>query len=108
MRMKCTEVTDGKPGNKSDKGTTTSTESEKSKKARKKPKARGPPPEGVDSYTISQWCWIRNVSRTTYYRMKKQHRNPREIRVLGRRMITKQADREWVEARAAEALIAAE
>jgi predicted DNA-binding transcriptional regulator AlpA len=57
--------------------------------------------------TIDQWCNKHDLSRSTFYKLRKIGKAPRIIKVLECVRITDDADREWVEAREAEAMEAA-
>ncbi len=58
------------------------------------------------SFTIDQWCERHNLSRSTFYKLKKLGKAPRIIKVLEAVRITEDADREWCQAREAEAIAA--
>ena len=58
------------------------------------------------SLTIDQWCEKHNLSRSTFYKLKKLGKAPRIIKVLEAVRITEDADREWCAAREAEAMAA--
>jgi hypothetical protein len=53
--------------------------------------------------TIPEWCKARRLSRSTYHKLKKLGRGPKELEIPGTRIkrITPEADAEW-EARMAE------
>lgn len=54
--------------------------------------------------TITQWCIVRNVSRSSFYKLKKQNKSPRTIELTpGDHRITPEFDQEWMAARIAEA-----
>ena len=55
------------------------------------------------SKTIPEWCKARRLSRSTYHKLKKLGRGPKELEIPGTRIkrITPEADAEW-EARMAE------
>jgi predicted DNA-binding transcriptional regulator AlpA len=59
------------------------------------------------SLTIDQWCEKHNLSRSTFYNLKKIGKAPRFIKVMECIRITEAADREWCAAREAEAMEAA-
>jgi hypothetical protein len=61
----------------------------------------------MGSRTIDQWCQHRAVSRSSYYKMKKNGRAPDTIDSGGPR-ITDEADQRWREAREREAAEAAQ
>jgi hypothetical protein len=54
------------------------------------------------SHTIGQWCAMRSISRPFYYKLKAKGLAPREMRVLGKILITNDADSEWQHARQAD------
>lgn len=58
------------------------------------------------SHTIGQWCALRSISRPFYYKLKAKGLGPREMRVLGKILITDDADAEWQQARQAESVAA--
>jgi hypothetical protein len=58
------------------------------------------------SHTIGQWCAMRSISRPFYYKLKSKGLAPREMRVLGKILITDDADSEWQHARQAESVAA--
>lgn len=55
------------------------------------------------SYTISEWCSLRKVSRAMFYKLDSQGKAPRTYNVGTKRAISPEADDEWVRAREAEA-----
>jgi hypothetical protein len=59
------------------------------------------------SLTIDQWCKQHNLSRSTFYKLRKVGKAPRIIKVLEAVRITEDADREWCAAREAEAAMEA-
>lgn len=59
------------------------------------------------SLTIDQWCEKHNLSRSTFYKLRKIGKAPRIIKVMECIRITEDADREWCAAREAEATEAA-
>lgn len=58
------------------------------------------------SHSIAQWCAMRSISRPFYYRLKSKGLGPREMRVLGKILITDEADAEWQRTRQAESVAA--
>ena len=54
------------------------------------------------SWRINEWCGRRKVSRSQYYKLKREGRGPDTIDSGGPR-ITEDADRRWQEAREREA-----
>ena len=59
------------------------------------------------SLTIDQWCEKHNLSRSTFYKLRKIGKAPRIIKVMECIRITEDADRERCSAREAEAMEAA-
>lgn len=56
----------------------------------------------LDAYTIAQFCARHNISRATYYVLKKRDLQPAETRVLDRIIISKESAAAWRKKRAAE------
>jgi hypothetical protein len=48
------------------------------------------------SKTITEWCEMRHYSKTKYFKMRKEGRGPRELRVEGTVRITPESDADWV------------
>jgi len=48
-----------------------------------------------DCYTVDDFCTRHNISRASFYNLRKAGIGPREMRVLGRIMITPEAARDW-------------
>lgn len=48
------------------------------------------------SFTISQFCERNHFSESFYYKIKKLGFGPRELRVLGKILITDEAEIEWL------------
>lgn len=55
------------------------------------------------SFTISEWCALRKVSRAMFYKLDGQGKAPRTYSIGAKRAISPEADVEWVRAREAEA-----
>jgi hypothetical protein len=55
------------------------------------------------SYTIDQWCRNRKVSRAMFYVLAEKGLAPRTHYIGSKRLVSDQADREWLAAREAEA-----
>ena len=60
----------------------------------------------MGSRTINEWCAFRRVSRSGYYKLKREGRAPETIDSSGPR-IPDEADQRWLEAREREAAEAA-
>jgi len=54
-------------------------------------------------YSIKQFCVRWDICPATYYNMKKAGKGPREMEVLGRKIISVEADAAWSREREAEA-----
>jgi predicted DNA-binding transcriptional regulator AlpA len=54
------------------------------------------------SMTLAEWCAHRRVCRSMFYALEKQGRAPRTHRVGVKRLISAEADAEWLRAREAE------
>ena len=55
------------------------------------------------SYTIQEWCDRRRISRAMFYVLDAKGLAPRSHYAGARRLISDEADAEWVQAREAEA-----
>ena len=55
-----------------------------------------------DAHTIPSFCASRGISESLYYGLKRQNRQPREIEVNGRVIITERAAEDWDREREAE------
>ena len=55
--------------------------------------------EERDAYSIEEFCRRHNLSHGTYYNMRAAGIAPREARVLGRILISKEAAADWRRAR---------
>jgi hypothetical protein len=56
-----------------------------------------------NSFTIREWCEARRVSRAMFYKLEAQDRAPRTHFAGNKRLISPQADAEWLLQREAEA-----
>jgi predicted DNA-binding transcriptional regulator AlpA len=54
------------------------------------------------SYSISEWCELRKVSRSMFYKLDSQGKAPRTYNIGTKRAVSPEADDEWVRAREAE------
>jgi hypothetical protein len=50
---------------------------------------------GKKAYSITEFCALHGISRATYYNLKKAGKAPREMEVLGRRLISDEAGAQW-------------
>jgi hypothetical protein len=57
----------------------------------------------MHSFTISEWCAARRISRAMFYRLEVQGLAPRTHFAGAKRLISPQADAEWLRQREAEA-----
>lgn len=57
-------------------------------------------PGGV--HNIPNFCLNNDISESLYFKLKREGRGPREIRLDGRILITEEAERDWRAAREAE------
>lgn len=55
------------------------------------------------SYTVAEWCRIEKISRSLFYKLRRQGLAPELMRVGGRFRISQEAATEWRRARAADA-----
>jgi hypothetical protein len=55
------------------------------------------------SFTISEWCDSRRISRAMFYKLDQQGRAPATYYVGAKRLIADEADAAWMRAREAEA-----
>lgn len=53
--------------------------------------------------TVDEWCDSHNFSRGFFYILQKRGQAPRSFKVGSRRLISDQADAEWIQARESEA-----
>jgi hypothetical protein len=54
------------------------------------------------SYSIAEWCELRRVSRSMFYKLASVGKAPRTHNVGTKRLISPDADSAWVQAREAE------
>jgi hypothetical protein len=54
------------------------------------------------SFTISEWCDLHDLSRGTYYKLRRVGKAPKCFNIGTAVRITPEADAEWVAAREAE------
>jgi predicted DNA-binding transcriptional regulator AlpA len=47
------------------------------------------------AYSINEFCALHNISRSTYYNLKKSGQAPKEMVVMGRRLISDEAGAQW-------------
>jgi predicted DNA-binding transcriptional regulator AlpA len=55
------------------------------------------------SFTIPEWCVTRRVSRSMFYKLRKQGRAPRTHSAGAKQLISPEADAAWLAEREAEA-----
>jgi predicted DNA-binding transcriptional regulator AlpA len=55
------------------------------------------------SFTVVEWCQARKDSRSMFYKLVAQGKAPRTHSVGSKRLISPEADTEWLRAREAEA-----
>lgn len=48
-----------------------------------------------DAETISEWCESNRIGRSFYYKLKKEGRAPREIRIGAKVLISREASADW-------------
>lgn len=56
----------------------------------------------MESRTINEWCKLRKVSRSMYYKLAAQGKAPRTHNVGTKRLISPEADAAWLREREAE------
>ena len=56
-----------------------------------------------EAFSIPEFCYRQGFSRATYYNLKAAGKGPREMDVLGRKLISKRAETDWQREREAEA-----
>lgn len=59
------------------------------------------------SFTIREWCALRKVSRSKFYELDRDGKGPRTHNAGVKRLISPQADQDWIREREAEAAAAA-
>lgn len=52
-----------------------------------------------DLHTIESFCLANRISEAMYYKLKRQHKGPREMKVGKRTLITPEAEADWRRAR---------
>jgi hypothetical protein len=57
-----------------------------------------PRPERM-AFSIDEFCYRHNISKAHYYNLKKLNLGPREMNVVGRKIISLEAERDWRRAR---------
>jgi predicted DNA-binding transcriptional regulator AlpA len=60
------------------------------------------------AFTISEWCETKRISRSLFYILDRRGEAPRTFRVGKRRLISAEADAEWVRKREAKSAHEAE
>jgi predicted DNA-binding transcriptional regulator AlpA len=50
---------------------------------------------GRKAFSIAEFCALHGISRATFYNLKKAGKAPREMEVLGRRLISDEAAAQW-------------
>lgn len=50
---------------------------------------------GRKAFSISEFCALHNISRSTFYNLKKVGKAPAEMEVMGRRLISEEAAATW-------------
>jgi hypothetical protein len=66
------------------------------------PPIRGPPPIARACFSILEFCEAHRISESMYFKLKKQGRGPREMRVGDRVLISVESAADWRAAREAE------
>jgi hypothetical protein len=59
-------------------------------------------PLPILAYSVEQFCKAHNISKATFYKLKKENRAPREMKVDGRPRISAEAAADWRRAMEAE------
>jgi predicted DNA-binding transcriptional regulator AlpA len=54
------------------------------------------------SFTIREWCQLRRMSRSKFYELDAEGKAPRTYNVGVKRVISPEADRDWIREREAE------
>jgi len=57
------------------------------------------PPTPAAAYSISEFCQAHGISLSSYFKMQREGIGPKEMRVLGRKMISLEAAAAWRRAR---------
>jgi hypothetical protein len=55
-------------------------------------KTAAPPDE---FYTVAEFCKMHRIGETTYYKLRRKGRGPRELHIFGRTVISREAIEEW-------------
>jgi hypothetical protein len=55
------------------------------------------------SFTVSEWCSARKISRSKFYELKQQGLAPRLHHAGNKQLISPESDRDWIRQREAEA-----
>ncbi|SNB54374.1 hypothetical protein SAMN05414138_10221 [Rhodoplanes sp. JGI PP 4-B12] len=50
---------------------------------------------GKKAFSIEEFCQLHGISRATYYNLKKEGKGPREMAVLGRKLISDESAAMW-------------
>jgi predicted DNA-binding transcriptional regulator AlpA len=50
---------------------------------------------GKKAFSITEFCQLHGISRATYYNLKKIGKSPREMEVLGRKLISDESGAAW-------------
>ena len=57
---------------------------------------------GLDALSIKEFCRRYGISDSFFYKLQREGKGPRTIKIAGRKMITKEAAADWQRAREAE------
>jgi hypothetical protein len=52
-------------------------------------------PRGTGAFTVNEWCRRYRVSRGTFYKLQREGRGPRLMKIGTATRITPEADAEW-------------
>jgi predicted DNA-binding transcriptional regulator AlpA len=50
---------------------------------------------GRKAFSITEFCQLHGISRATYYNLKKIGKSPKEMEVLGRKLISDESGAAW-------------
>jgi predicted DNA-binding transcriptional regulator AlpA len=50
---------------------------------------------GKKAYSIAEFCFAHGISRATFYNLRKVGQAPKEMSVMGRRLISDEAAAQW-------------
>jgi predicted DNA-binding transcriptional regulator AlpA len=50
---------------------------------------------GKKAYSIPEFCRLHGISKSTYYNLRKAKKGPREMEVLGRKLISEESGAAW-------------